>query len=55
MGGHIDMALSHRLINLPDPANDKDAVTKSYLDRRLNFIPPQGDLEMGTYTNRPGF
>jgi len=55
MAGHIDMAMAHRLINLPDPVNDKDAVTKDYLDRRLNFIPPQGDLEMGTYTNRPGF
>lgn len=55
MTGHIDMDMSHRLLNLPEPANDDEAVTKSYLDKRLNYIIPQGDLAMGIYTNFPGY
>lgn len=55
MSGHIDMSGVARIINLPDPANDMDAVSKSYLERRLNYILPQGDIGMGIYTNSPGF
>ena len=53
MSGHIDMSRVARIINLPDPANDMDAVSKSYLERRLNHILPQGDIGMGIYTNSP--
>ena len=53
MHGHIDMSGDCRITNLPDPANNQDAVPKSYLEKRLNYIPPQGDLEMGVYTNQP--
>jgi len=53
--GNIDLNDAARIINLPDPANDQDAVPKGYLDRRLQYIPPQGDIGMGTYTNAPGY
>jgi hypothetical protein len=53
MTGHIDLGGFARIINMPEPANDRDAVSKSYLDSRLNYILPQGDIEMGVYTNSP--
>jgi hypothetical protein len=53
MFGHIDMAGLARIINLAEPVNDQDAVTRSYLEQRLNHILPQGDIGMGTYTNCP--
>jgi len=51
--GNIDLNDTARITNLPEPANDKDAVSKIYLDRRLQYIPPQGDISMGIYTNSP--
>jgi hypothetical protein len=53
MSGHIDMSGVARIIRLPEPINDQDAVSKSYLERRLNYIEPQGDIGMGIYTNNP--
>ncbi len=53
LSGHIDMGGAARITNLPDPANTQDAVSKGYLDQRLQYIPPQGDIEMGIYTNAP--
>ncbi len=53
MSGAIDMRGMVRIINLPEPANDQDAVTKAYLDGRLRYIPPRGDIDMGIYTNAP--
>ncbi len=53
VSGHIDMDGVARIVNLPEPASDQDAVSKAYLDQRLNFIPPQGDIGMGIYTNAP--
>lgn len=53
MSGHIDMSGVARIISLPEPVNDQDAVSKSYLEKRLNYIEPQGDIGMGVYTNSP--
>jgi hypothetical protein len=55
MHGHIDMGGMAQVINLPEPSNDQDAVSKIYLEKRLNHIEPQGDIGMGIYTNNPGF
>jgi hypothetical protein len=53
MSGHIDMSGVARIISLPEPINDQDAVPKCYLEKRLNYIEPQGDIGMGVYTNNP--
>jgi len=53
LSGHLNMNGIARIINLPEPANDQDAVSKLYLERRLSYIPPQGDIGMGIYTNAP--
>ena len=53
MTGDIDMSGAARIIRLPEPINDQDAVPKSYLEKRLNYIEPQGDIGMGVYTNHP--
>ncbi|MFZ9012358.1 MAG: hypothetical protein ACO20W_10760, partial [Anaerohalosphaeraceae bacterium] len=55
MTGDIDMSGAARVINLPEPLNNEDAVSKAYLEKRLNHIEPQGDIGMGIYTNHPGF
>lgn len=53
MTGPITLTGGARITNVPAPANDRDAVSKEYLERRLAYILPLGDISMGIYTNSP--
>jgi hypothetical protein len=52
MEGDVDMA-TNRVTAVADPVEDRDAVNKQFLRSVLAYLPPQGDLSMGVYTNGP--
>ena len=52
----VDLA-TNRIVNVGEPTQSQDASTKSYVDSQLaslmTFLPPQGGLSMGAFTNLP--
>lgn len=50
MDASLNMNMN-RVVNLGNPVNDGDAVSKTYLRSVLSALPPQGDLSMGSFTN----
>lgn len=52
MTGNINMN-NLKITSLGSAVDDGDAVSKQYLDARLLNIEPIGNLDMGSYTNRP--
>jgi hypothetical protein len=51
MTANLDMGTSNRIVDVANPVNDGDAVNKAFLRSVLLYLPPQGDLSMGVYTN----
>ena len=52
--GNLDMGGAHRVTGLGAPQGNNDAISKVYLLSVLNALQPQGDLSMGSFTNRVG-
>lgn len=50
LSGDLNMN-SNRVMNLPAPQSDNDAIAKAYLRAVLSSLQPQGDLSMGSFTN----